>query len=103
MSLCVSGLRENDDRLSAVDAVGNLIEGTEILLNALAAFPSEAIGRQESNPIEEAGHQWMNGEDIGSRQRVDVVVKGQRKGDVERVVGGVLMVRNNEIMFPVVR
>ena len=101
VSLRVSGLWEYDDGLSAVDAFCDEVEGLEVPFQSLAAFPSEAVGRQQANPVEVARRQRMQGEDVGPCQRVDVIVQGQREGDVERVVGGVLVVGNDEIALAV--
>ena len=97
VALGMASLGEYDDGIAVVDALCHLVERLEVLLQSLAAFPSETVGRHQPYPAQKPHRPGMYLEDVGACQGTDMIAYGEGEHDVQRVVGCVLVVAHDEV------
>ena len=97
MALGVSAFREDQERVARVDTLGNEVERLIVLLNRITAVEVASEGRDEAESIEQLGEILVQIEHIGSCHHGDGIAERQSKDDIDRVVGSVLVVADDEI------
>ena len=77
--------------------MGNEVERLIVLLNRITAVEVASEGRDEAESIEQLGEILVQIEHIGSCHHGDGIAERQSEDDIDRVVGSVLVVADDEI------
>ena len=73
VTLCMSCLREHDDGKPRIDTFGHDIERFEVVLQTFSTLPSEAEGRQQTDPVEKPCEHRVHGEHVRPCQCADML------------------------------
>ena len=100
MTLRMARFGENEHVATLIDANSKTVEQTEILFKRFSSFPSHSECGHQAQPRQKGCDGWIERKDVGTNYKVLQIIDRISKGNINSVVGSILMIAGNEVLLP---
>ena len=100
MSLRMTRFGEYQHVAPLIDTNCKAVEQPVIFFKCFATFPTHAEGRHQAQPREKRRNGRIERKDVGAYHKMLKIINRIGKGNIDGIVGRILMIAGNEVLLP---